>query len=108
MTIVSLHFIGDLESGFGIRANIGKLMEGSFVAMGKAMATMLVQGGEAPAIFKESVVDLFFDQDPGIETLLADLEPHVREQLKKVTTYNYVLCTNIRYRDITGDTDMLC
>ncbi len=48
------------------------------------MSTMLVQGGQPPAILKHSVVDALLENRPTTDSILEDLEPSIKKQLLQV------------------------
>ena len=75
---------GDADRGYGFRQNVSALGKGEYLMLGKLIATMLAQGGEAPRIFLPSTVDAILETDICSDLVHDIVETDKRMHLEKV------------------------
>ena len=63
--VIWINFVGNVSSGFSLKANLAELERGSYRHLGQFVATMIIQGGQPPAIFTPTLVDALLDEQEG-------------------------------------------
>lgn len=79
-----------MPTGCVIRCNVGALNQGTFLAVGHMLATLVVQGGELPRIFSKSVCQYI---EAGFGSCTPDIDElpdkNIRDSLLKVSNVRH-------------------
>ncbi|XP_060755381.1 uncharacterized protein LOC132866592 [Neoarius graeffei] len=76
----------EMSNGFVPKVNVSLIRKGTFQVIGQMLATIIVQGGQAPSFFAPSMVDYILSGDMRqTQVHLEDIpEVDVRESLRKI------------------------